>query len=208
MLHMELCLYVCSRAKCLGFFHGEMCVSTQRYRSLHVHHSFFDVVASADQATLSSTHPQPAGPAAVWRCWLLGACRRRGVLRQPGWWPSELARHWYAGRLGGVRCGEAPALGSREKWLSFSYPTVGVHDDHESVAPVPVLYVHAPPFQLCAQGIQDLAVERDEHEAVARLVGPFRRQNEFAAGPRHLRHPCLSTFLVAPVLDQSELLPG
>src|SRR5215510_3901332 len=55
MLHMELCLYVWSRAKCLGFFHGEMCVSTQRYRSLQEHHSFFDVVASADKGTLSST---------------------------------------------------------------------------------------------------------------------------------------------------------
>ena len=116
--------------------------------------------------------------------------------------------HWYAGRLGGARGGETPALGSREKWLSFSYPPVGVHDDHESVAPGSVLYVHAPPFQLGAQGIQDLAGERDEHEAVARLVGPFRRQNAFAAGPRHLRHPCLSTFLVAPVLGQSELLPS
>src|SRR5262245_25277495 len=79
-------------------------------------------VAPLQRCRLSSTNPQPAGPAAVWRCWLLGACRRRGVLRQPGWWPPEPARHWYAGRLGGARCGETPALGSREKWLSFSYP--------------------------------------------------------------------------------------
>src|SRR5262249_55366329 len=54
MLHMELCLYVWSRAKCLGFFHGEMCVSTQRYRSLQEPHRFFDVGASADHGTLSS----------------------------------------------------------------------------------------------------------------------------------------------------------
>jgi hypothetical protein len=73
---------------------------------------------------LSSTHPQPAGPAAVWRCWLLGACRWRGVLRQPGWWPPEPARHWDAERLEGARCGETPALGSRAKWLSFSYPLI------------------------------------------------------------------------------------
>src|SRR5262245_27773613 len=82
--------------------------------------SAFVAVSSARR--LSSTHPQPAGPAAVWRCWLLGACRWRGGLRQPGWWPPEPARHWYAGRLGGARCGETLALGSREKWLSFSYP--------------------------------------------------------------------------------------
>ena len=50
---------------------------------------------------------------------LLGSCRRCGVLRQPGWWPPAPAHHWYAGRRGGARCRETPALGSREKWLSL-----------------------------------------------------------------------------------------
>src|SRR5262245_47344810 len=108
----------------------------------------------------------------------------------------------------GMRGGRGErGAGRRRRWghvkSGFLFPS-----RHESVAPVPVLYVHVPPFQLGAQGMQDFAVERDAHEAVARLVGPFRRQNAFAAGPRHLRHPCLSTFLVAPVLGESELLPS
>ena len=64
--------------------------------------------------------PQALPPSAAAGCSALAA--RRGALRQPGWWPPEPARHWYAGRLGGARCGETLALGSREKWLSFSYP--------------------------------------------------------------------------------------
>src|SRR5215471_16686805 len=48
---VSICLL---KGQMFGIFHGEMCVSTQRYRSLHVPHRFCDGVASADQGTLSS----------------------------------------------------------------------------------------------------------------------------------------------------------
>ena len=49
MMNVELCLYVCPRAKYSGFFHWEMCISTQRYRSLRVHQHLSNAIASADK---------------------------------------------------------------------------------------------------------------------------------------------------------------
>src|SRR5207253_2227851 len=83
---------------------------------------------------------------------------------------------------------------------------VGVHYDHESVTPVPIFHVHSPSFQLRAQGIQHFDIERDEHEALAYLIGPLRGENERAALPLDLSDPSLPLFLITPWLAEPKLL--
>src|SRR5579859_5972722 len=90
------------------------------------------------------------------------------------------------------------SLGLNARVGKVEFVAIRVYDDHQPVAPLPVLHLHAAPFQFRAQGVQNLRVERDEHQSLTHFVRPLRRQNELASYPRHLRHKRLSYILVAP----------
>jgi putative ABC transport system permease protein len=98
------------------------------------------------------------------------------------------------------------AGGKRRRIGEVELVAVRVRDDHEPVAPLPVLHIHAAPFQLRAQGIQHADIERDEHQALAHFIGPLRRENELAALPVDLRDPRFPLLLISPRLREPELL--
>ena len=90
------------------------------------------------------------------------------------------------------------AGGKRRRIGEVELVAVRVRDDHEPVAPLPVLYIHAAPFQFRPQGIQHADIERDEHQALANFIGPLRRENELAALPVDLRDPRFPLLLISP----------
>src|SRR6266568_174846 len=105
----------------------------------------------------------------------------------------------------GVRRDEG-AGGKRRRIGEVELVAVRVRNDHEPVAPLPVLHIHAAPLQLRAQGIQHADIERDEHQALAHFTGPLRRENELATLPVDLRDPRFSLLLISPRLREPKLL--
>jgi hypothetical protein len=67
------------------------------------------------------------------------------------------------------------AGGKRRRIGEVELVAVRVRDDHEPVAPLPVLHIHAAPFQLSTQGIQHtgiaLGVPRNSVLRLMRLDG-------------------------------------